>query len=993
MRILLYLTLILVALTQEVYAQEVPQPYAFLFIAKDLPDKRIQTIVQDKRGFVWIATFNGLFRYDGLRYKVFKNAPGITDQISFNHIGEMFIHQDRFLIIEGEREVNILDLLTEKVIYKSPPGLLFKQALARKDICYFHFEDTDLQSYFFKLNKEGQPDSIPNFLHAGMRMDNATLDGNDQIVFFDKSGWLWKADPSQKTITKFDTISYSGRRLLYYPDLYCDEDGHLWAFDNAQPQYNGMYILDSGKPVKAGELLNRQTLIPQPDQRKFWIYGIDSKLLSEFDIKTKSIRPIMSLPAEVSNIRSIMRDLQKNLWIGSQYINHNGVLLVHPHITAFQKFMFEKGKERSIGLACRGLTELKSGEIVVGGRDGIYTWNPNNNEVLLEGIKISIPDIEITNIWKLIADPNGHHMWFTKEEGGIFKYDLESKQAVNFINHGEVSNRSLGMKLDDKGMIWIGTRSGIALFETTSETYIPGPESLKQFYNISGYDWVQFDQELWLCSSNGLFVFDQNTHQPIRHYTTESEPFLFSNEVFDVVKDGEAYWIATDNGLHKLEHQSITRYTTEQGLAHDVVASLALDEDHNLWIATFDGLSKMNTASGEFQNFYVEDGLPHNEFNRLGKLKTSDGQLYFSSQNGVLHFNPKSVNKEVPEYELVLTSFSTFDQSGLLQKKDVAELNHEEAIRIPAGNKYFQVEFALLNFINAGNNRYSYYLEGLEETWRPLSTMPFIQYNNLPSGKYTLHIKAVTPSGHQSKNTLDLNLVVREHFYQTTLFRILLFVAFFSLAIGILRYRFLQQLKMEQMRNRISSDLHDEVGGVLSGIAMQMDLLETRSPDPLKPFMQRIAESSRTAAMKMRDVIWSLDSSKDHVQDLVDRMKAYTLEALVPFDIIHRFETIDIDPLQKLSVDARQNIYLIFKEAINNIIKHAHAKSVDIKLERKKNMMVLTIADNGKGFSLSMVTKGQGLGNMEKRARRIGGKLEILPGQMDGTVVVLRMAM
>jgi len=141
--------------------------------------------------------------------------------------------------------------------------------------------------------------------------------------------------------------------------------------------------------------------------------------------------------------------------------------------------------------------------------------------------------------------------------------------------------------------------------------------------------------------------------------------------------------------------------------------------------------------------------------------------------------------------------------------------------------------------------------------------------------------------------------------------------------------------------------------------------------------------------MKMRDVIWSLDSTKDHVQDLIDRMKAYTLEALVPFDIVHRFETIDIDPLQKLTVDTRQNIYLIFKEAINNIIKHAQATTVDIKLEGKKNMMVMTITDNGKGFSPSVVVKGHGLGNMEKRASRIGGKLEILPGKKEGTTIIL----
>jgi two-component sensor histidine kinase len=299
------------------------------------------------------------------------------------------------------------------------------------------------------------------------------------------------------------------------------------------------------------------------------------------------------------------------------------------------------------------------------------------------------------------------------------------------------------------------------------------------------------------------------------------------------------------------------------------------------------------------------------------------------------------------------------------------------------------VEFALLNFINSEDNRYTYYLEGLEDTWRPLSTLPLIQYNNLPPGRYTLHIRAVSPSGLQSKNALDLQMLVRQHFYQTNAFKLVLFLFLFGSLYGILRYRFLQGLRMERMRNRISSDLHDEVGGLLSGIAMQMDLLEGRSPDHLKPFMHRIAESSRSAVMKMRDVIWSLDSSKDQVQDLVDRMKSYTLEALTPFGIEHRFEMNNLDPEQKLNVDVRQNLYLIFKEAMNNIIKHANATIVEIRLEEKKNEIIMTIADDGLGFSKTTIAKGQGLINMEKRTKRIGGRIEFIPGEKSGTIVRL----
>src|SRR4029078_13034463 len=226
------------------------------------------------------------------------------------------------------------------------------------------------------------------------------------------------------------------------------------------------------------------------------------------------------------------------------------------------------------------------------------------------------------------------------------------------------------------------------------------------------------------------------------------------------------------------------------------------------------------------------------------------------------------------------------------------------------GNKYFQVEFALLNYINAKSNRYSYYLEGLEKTWRPLKTVPAVEYNNLPAGKYVLHIRAVSPSGQFSINTINLKIFVLQHFYRTFWFNMSLIVLIMGFLFLILRARSMQRLKLEKMRSGISRDLHDEVGGVLSGVAMQMELLEYRSPDHLKPFMQRVALSSRNAAIKMRDVIWAVDTSKDHFEDLLDRMKAFTLELLVPLDISYKFVLNEIDPQKILRAELKQNVYL-----------------------------------------------------------------------------------
>jgi ligand-binding sensor domain-containing protein len=650
-------------------AQDTVQPFAFLHVAKDLPDKRIQSIVQDEDGFVWIATFNGLFRYDGLRYKEFKNLPGPGEGISFNHIRMMYIHAHRFLVIEGDRLVNILDLETEKVIYKSPVELLFKQSLSYQDRLYFQFEDTDFKTLLFAFTKEGTLDLLPFSLPNGMRMEMATLDQHGEIWFFDKKGWIWKSNPQKETLTVFDSISYNGRRLLFLPELFTDNAGHIWAFDNAHLDFNGIHMIDGGKPVKYGELANYQVCFPQPDYDKFWIFNTRTKLLSEFNLATKVMTPILTLPVHITNIRSIMKDNQQNIWVGSHFINPNGILLIHPHINAFEKILFRNNEQRGLGIACRGLAELPSGEILIGSYDGLYTWSPVTNHAQPLYIDNTTKDAKLVNIWKIIPQPERNQFWFTKEENGIFKYSFATRSVVNFVWRGDVSNRALGMIMDDDGVIWMGTRSGVSFFDTYTESYIKGPDHMKQFFGINGYDWFKSDtNQIWLSSSNGLYAFDQASKAVTNRYATNTHPYLYSNEVFDVVKDGDAYWIATDNGLHKLNGNTIDRYTTEQGLAHDVVADLLLDDQHNLWIATFHGLSKMNTTTGEFQNFYVEDGLPHNEFNRLGKLKSSDGRLYFSSQNGVLHFKPDEVIKEAPAYDLVYTGFATFTDDGILER-------------------------------------------------------------------------------------------------------------------------------------------------------------------------------------------------------------------------------------------------------------------------------------------------------------------------------------
>lgn len=988
MRLLIFSLFLFIIVLPETKAQldATYEDYSIISIANDLPDQRVTGMVKDPYGFLWLSTFNGLYRYDGIRYKSFRDMPDSENKIDFNQIKRIRLFEKKYLILEGERSLNILDITTEELIYQSPLSHVFIKSIPADEDVYFHFEDYVLKALLYKF-VDGVLVPVPLSLPDGIRMDRAC--GNKgEFYFFDKSGRLWLTKILEKSTVLIDSTSFKGRKGLTFPFIYFDANQELWLMDNANSRYEGLYKLSaSNKFIRVGDIDHLTTLIATEEAGIFWRYDMKSRYLLKWNLTTDVIDTILLLPQLIDNINAVEPDGYGNFYITYKINAGYSVMFVHLHNPGFKSFLRINGHENSLGQSVRALAEDGDGNILAGAVDGLYKWYPSTNKTEKIPVSVEDKDLTISNIWSIIPDSNG--FWFTKEEGGLFHYDYSTGFAKSYLPDPQDNDRFLGMLRDEDGMIWIGTRGYVIWFDTHSETFEKLSTPSGKLLEASHYNWVRSKNDTyWLCSAMGLFEFDKS-RKLIRRYGTDTKPYLLSNQVFDITEQGDVIWIATDHGLHRLENEKITVFTDDQGLANNSVVGLLTDDEGFLWIATFGGLSRMNTATEAIVNYYVEDGLPHNEFNRLSWLKASDGNMYFGTLNGVVHFDPALIDDESQHQQLVLTDIYTFSDAGEVVKKDVRTLRGlDNVIVIPANNKYFQVEFALLNFVHPEDNRYSYYLEGYDDTWRPLSNIPVVQYNNLPAGRYTLHIRGVNPSGQGSSNTLHLDIRVLQPFYSTVPFMVFAGIFLGGIVYLILHARVRNKLRLEQLRNKISVDLHDEVGGVLSGVAMQMDLLTTRSPDHLQPYMHRVAESSRNAALKMRDVIWSVDSSKDHFQDLLDRMKAYTLELLAPVNIHFKFDVQGIELQRKLNVEVRQNVYLIFKEAMNNVLRHSSAKHVVIQLKDQKKQLFMCIEDDGVGLPEKIVPGGQGLQNMQKRAKKIGGILEINNGS-SGTEVKL----
>ena len=346
--------------------------------------------------------------------------------------------------------------------------------------------------------------------------------------------------------------------------------------------------------------------------------------------------------------------------------------------------------------------------------------------------------------------------------------------------------------------------------------------------------------------------------------------------------------------------------------------------------------------------------------------------------NGVNAFDTEKVLQDGTDNQIVLTKFFKNFVDTDTQMVQIADLENLTDITLAPNYAQFEFHFTMPNYLSK-DIRYSTWLENYEKDWNFLGDNPRVKYGKLPAGNYFLHIKAVDDKGNFGQNELKIPIVIQEVFYKTGWFQLLMLSLIGLLIFGVSRYHANQVLKVERLRTKLSSDLHDEVSGLLAGIAMQTDLIQMLTKEEAnKARLQKIGETSRSAMSKMGDVIWSVDARKDKFSDLIIRMKEHAAEILQPLDIKYNFDIDDFNLDKKIDLKLRQNLYLIFKESINNIAKHSTASKAFISLQNEDNLFHLTIKDNGQAKLKKSVTKtGQGLSNLKMRTEEIEGKLTI----------------
>ncbi|MEM6771197.1 MAG: triple tyrosine motif-containing protein, partial [Bacteroidota bacterium] len=441
-------------------------------------------------------------------------------------------------------------------------------------------------------------------------------------------------------------------------------------------------------------------------------------------------------------------------------------------------------------------------------------------------------------------------------------------------------------------------------------------------------------------------------------------------------------WLSSSRGLGALsvnaDYSSLT-WIQQEDLQLPFFNVLP-DQAGQLWLPSNRGLIRYNPTDSSSHRFTEADGLLSGVFYPNASLTLpQNGEIWLGSKKGISVLQPEKITHSKFKPSAAFVELRVNDDAFLPASDDpnAGNLNEKEALTFAYADNTLSFRLAALDYSAPAETEFAYQMIGYDKQRVEAGTNNFVRYPNLPPGKYTFKVWASNSDKVFNELAKSLAITIIPPFYQRWWFYLACLLIVASIIYGVFQYQLAQALKMERLRVKISSDLHDDVGGMLSGLAMQTELLELTANEETKPKLARIATMSRSAMSRMRDTVWAIDARKDKLANLVDRMREHAEETLVPRSIEYSINTYQLELQQVLAADVRQNLYLIAKEAITNVSKHSNGDSLNISLKNTDHQFEMVLHDNGRVKAKDYASTGLGKTNMQMRAEAIGGRINI----------------
>jgi len=983
---------------QFLFAQDVSNIHFERVQGEGLSDYYIKCIQQDANGFIWFGTSEGLFRYDGYSFKSFKNFPG--DPHTLINDNFEFLFPDNKLLWGGTwGGLTSIDINTGNV-KNFPSNEVFKvySIVPQNDSIFWIGTSTGL----FEFNKKMDTwKRIPE-INKNIVIRSLCYDGKKNLIITAHDGF-YNFNTTEKTCKHYllplSPVEKHSMQVVHRSLL--DKDGNIWMTTwawglvqfNPQTEKIKEWVRENihdKKPYKtAFDML-------QNNDGNIWIANQDAGL-TILNTKTDSF---INYPLEWDNekklsdaVYSLFRDRSGIVWIGTE----NGIYKYDPHIIHLSKIDFlwkmDTGLVRTQLFPICMLKD-RDGLWWIGTYEGLFLLDVTSGILDNYNNKAGIPNA--TTVANILQDANGT-LWISA--GNKLFQVIKRKKTHGFLLESKaftspsIRGMIYKMYIDHENQLWIGAQSnGVFRFDASSKKFIAYPfnDSLSPGYlgQVRGLCEISKDSLLVAGEYSGVWLLHTNSGRYEKIIWNGKEGKTGSGmTINEILKKDQMIWLATDNnGLWQTNDQlkKFTPYTIRDGLPSMNISSIMIDRRNHLWLLTEGGVVDFQPLNNQVKVYDKKEGIRNSTYLSCQE-EDEDGNIAIGDM-GCIHFlNPFEIirNNEPP---------GIFINGFKISNRDYPFGGNGD-IRLKYTQNYFSFEYTALNYTQPSLNRYAYKLEGLDKQWNDAGNRRYISYAGLPEGAYTFKVKAANNEGVWNNNPATVTFTIEPPFWHRLWFYSLIIVFVAGVIYSLYTMRINQWKIRHQLRNKIARDLHDDIGSTLSGITIfsKIALQKIRTEESgSKELLQKISERSEKTMDALSDIVWSINTKNDDVENVIAKMQEYLSEVLEPQGIRYEFMVDEGTHHLHLGMDIRKELYLIFKEAIHNACKYSHCSCVNISLTRKKEASILSIRDNGKGFDVNKDSLGNGIHNMKQRAEKINASISIESEINKGTSITLR---
>jgi ligand-binding sensor domain-containing protein len=1029
---------------QHGYARVTDLKFTHLTTNDGLSQGYVVDILQDRRGFMWFATRDGLNRYDGYSFVVYKHDPNDPGSLSSNFIQDLMEDDHGDLWVATNNGVNRFDPTSERCTrYLHDPndpdtlgGASVKSvAQDRHGHLWFGTEDGGLDRLDPKLG---------TFTHH--RSDSeGRLIGRITQVIEDRRGDIWLAserglfhlDQQAGTIARRPAASSS----LSADSVYEDEAGDLWLLTSSPVvglvRYDRRAERLTSYPLaaRAGGALASTTsggslngTLAADGQNGLWVPS--SQGLSYFDRRTE--RFTHRFQHEDANphsldsnaVFSVYRDRGGVLWVGTEnsglnVLNFRQRQFVHHVHRPADPSSLSPGRVKAIhqdpdgavwvGFFPRALDRLdrKTGQIV--------HYRPGQGDASTLG--------RGTNVNSIYRDPSGY-LWIGGGGSGLVRLDERTGRFKRY-RHDRRDPRSLSSSNvytiygDRSGQMWVGLEGGISRYDPATDGFVnyrPVPENPASLANTV---WVVYQDRsgaLWAGTWGGVLIrFDDKAKAFVSYAPDSRDPRSLNGGGINTILEDRAgtLWVGAFDGLYRHDRRSgaFVRYTESQGLPSSSIRCILEDRLGRLWLSTQKGVSRFDPRSETFRNYDVSDGLQSDEFS-TGCFQAPDGEIFFGGSNGFNAFAPESVQDDGYVPPVVTTSFTLFNRPVPIrpESKLSKAIPYVESLTLPHADNVFSFEFAALSYANPHKNRYRFRLEGFDPGWNEVDGKHRLAtYTNLDPGDYVFRVQGSNSDGVWNQEGVSLPIRITPPWWRTTWFRASLAGLCLLLLAGGYQLRMRQvghafDLTLEARvaeRTRIARELHDTLLQSFHGLLLRFQtasyLLPDRPADAKEKLDAAIAHAAK-AITEGRDAVQGLRGAAVEHNDLAVAITTLGDELASDASTYRppTFRVVVEGQARELRPMIRDEIYRIAAEALRNAFRHARAAGVEVEIRYDDKQFRLRVRDDGKGIDPAVLA-GQGieghygLRGMPERAATIGGQVAVWSEIGVGTEVELRL--